>query len=81
MLLKLQLSDAEIVQGGHDKGPSRLRGRGRLEGRLRRPLIAQYSGGTSAICATSSYAMPVVIGRNETRQLSLPVKLDVRSGG
>jgi hypothetical protein len=80
MLLKLQLSDAEIVQGGHDKGPSRLRG-GRLEGRLRRPLIAHYSGGTSAICATSSYAMPVVIGRNETRQLSLPVKFDVRSGG
>jgi hypothetical protein len=77
MLLKLQLSDAEIVQDGHDKGPWA----GPLEGRLRRPLIAQYSGGTSAICATSSYAMPVVIGRNETRQLSLPVKLDVRSGG
>jgi hypothetical protein len=49
--------------------------RGHLLG-TKRPLIARYSGG-DYFCATWCHARTVYGGGNETRQLSLPVELDV----
>ena len=73
MLLKLQLSGAEIVQGGHEKNLPRLSGRGRLEG-SKRPLIAQYLG-TNPRDLRPRYACLDPLQRYSR------VKLDVRSGG
>ena len=57
-------------------------GRGRLEGILKRRLIAQYAGQTwgRPICVTSSNARQAWIDCNETRVLSLMFAAEVNSG-
>jgi hypothetical protein len=67
---------------GVDQGKRHFstRGRGRLEGILKRPLIARYAGPNNAIHATCGHARPVLIRRNETRALSFTSAAEVNSG-
>jgi len=64
MLLKLQLSSAQFLQGGgHDKGRLRFERAGRFEGMLKRPLVAQcaYQRGRArprvSLCVLESRAI------------------------
>jgi hypothetical protein len=80
MLLELQLSGAEIVQGGHVRKAWLALGAGPPLGQVEAaPNRAVRFTGESARLA--AHAIPFHAGHNETRPLSLPVKLDVRSGG
>jgi hypothetical protein len=70
------------ISGSHSPWPAAITGLGAgpLRGGTKRPLIAQYSGATLAICATCSHARPLSLGRNETRRLTLMPASQVNPG-